>query len=50
MTAKTVQLDRFLDRRPDPGESRALDGTIAIGPLLELAVALRDQGHGDLVT
>jgi FO synthase len=50
MRTKTFQLDRFFDRRPDREEARALDVSIPGEPLLLLAAALRDQGHGDLVT
>ncbi|MDP6918587.1 MAG: 5-amino-6-(D-ribitylamino)uracil--L-tyrosine 4-hydroxyphenyl transferase CofH [Arenicellales bacterium] len=46
----TAQLDHFINRRPDPREARALHPNISDESLVQLAAALRDRGHGDLVT
>ncbi|HIN16482.1 MAG TPA: 7,8-didemethyl-8-hydroxy-5-deazariboflavin synthase subunit CofH [Gammaproteobacteria bacterium] len=50
MKPQAFQLDRFLERRPEPQEARMLGAGTELNPLMKLAATLRDRGHGDVVT
>ncbi len=50
MRGKTRHIDSFFERRPEPDEVDMLLDQGNLARLLPLAAALRDSGHGDVVT